>query len=122
MLIREGNYNFDHPDAFDIELLCETLQRLKEGKSVEVPVYNFKTHSRDKIKVREMYFIVIHDFIYCTMLTTQCCFVCNPCIQMIEKTVWKKRMEGMYDYGLCAWLVMHKSRFGLVGHNVLLHL
>jgi uridine kinase len=47
--IAKNKYNFDHPDAFDFELLIETLRRLKEGKSVEVPVYNFKTHSRDKL-------------------------------------------------------------------------
>ncbi|KAI6187228.1 Uridine kinase [Aphelenchoides besseyi] len=41
-------YNFDHPDAFDFDLLSETLRRLRSGKSVEVPVYDFSTHSRDK--------------------------------------------------------------------------
>lgn len=38
-----NEYNFDHPDAFDFELLIETLERLKEGKKVEVPIYNFVT-------------------------------------------------------------------------------
>ncbi|KAK7502256.1 hypothetical protein BaRGS_00006620 [Batillaria attramentaria] len=42
-----NEYNFDHPDAFDVPLLAATLQRLKEGKSIDVPVYNFTTHSRD---------------------------------------------------------------------------
>lgn len=41
-----SNYNFDHPDAFDFDLLMETLTRLREGKSVEVPVYDFTTHAR----------------------------------------------------------------------------
>lgn len=41
-------YNFDHPDAFDFDLLYETLVRLRDGKSVNVPVYDFTTHSRDK--------------------------------------------------------------------------
>ncbi|KAF7996599.1 hypothetical protein HCN44_002245 [Aphidius gifuensis] len=40
-------YNFDHPDAFDFELLKMTLQRLKEGKKADVPIYNFVTHSRE---------------------------------------------------------------------------
>lgn len=43
-----GDYNFDHPDAFDTALLKETISRLKEGKAVSVPVYNFTTHSREK--------------------------------------------------------------------------
>lgn len=42
-----NEYNFDHPDAFDFDLLCETLERLKEGRKVEVPIYNFVTHSRE---------------------------------------------------------------------------
>lgn len=43
-----NEYNFDHPDAFDFELLIETVRKLKEGKSVDVPIYNFVTHAREK--------------------------------------------------------------------------
>lgn len=43
-----NNYNFDHPDAFDFDLIVSTLQKLKQGKSVKVPVYDFTTHSRKK--------------------------------------------------------------------------
>ncbi|KRY12423.1 Uridine-cytidine kinase-like 1, partial [Trichinella patagoniensis] len=44
-----NKHDFDHPDAFDFDLLYRTLIRLKEGKRVEVPVYNFSTHSREKM-------------------------------------------------------------------------
>lgn len=50
-LAHQNEYNFDHPDAFDFDLLRETLRKLKEGKRVEVPVYNFVTHSREKFTV-----------------------------------------------------------------------
>ncbi|KTF77793.1 hypothetical protein cypCar_00032229 [Cyprinus carpio] len=33
----KGQYNFDHPDAFDTELMCQTLKDIVEGKVVEVP-------------------------------------------------------------------------------------
>lgn len=46
-LADKNEYNFDHPDAFDFDLLFATLQRLKEGRKVEVPIYNFVTHSRE---------------------------------------------------------------------------
>ncbi|KAK6634210.1 Uridine-cytidine kinase-like 1 [Polyplax serrata] len=49
-----NEYNFDHPDAFDFDLLAQTLQRLKEGKKVEVPIYNFVTHSREH-RTKTMY-------------------------------------------------------------------
>ena len=38
--------NYDHPDAFDTELMLEHLKLLKAGKSVEVPVYDFTVHNR----------------------------------------------------------------------------
>ncbi|XP_059172268.1 uridine-cytidine kinase-like 1 isoform X2 [Physella acuta] len=43
-----NEYDFDHPDAFDFDLVVSTIGRLKEGKSVNVPIYNFATHSREK--------------------------------------------------------------------------
>ncbi|XP_018911744.1 uridine-cytidine kinase-like 1 isoform X1 [Bemisia tabaci] len=49
-----NEYNFDHPDAFDFDLLLQTLQRLKDGKNVNVPVYNFVTHTRES-KTKTMY-------------------------------------------------------------------
>ena len=38
--------NFDHPDAFDLDLLIQHLKDLKEGKSILKPVYDFTTHNR----------------------------------------------------------------------------
>jgi uridine kinase len=38
--------NFDHPDSLETELLIQHLQALKSGKSIEVPHYDFATHTR----------------------------------------------------------------------------
>jgi uridine kinase len=38
--------NFDHPDSLETELLCRHLDVLSKGSSVEVPMYDFATHSR----------------------------------------------------------------------------
>jgi uridine kinase len=38
--------NFDHPDAFDTELLMRHLHALKAGQAIEKPVYDFHTCSR----------------------------------------------------------------------------
>lgn len=40
--------NFDHPDAFDVDLLFEHLQLLKEDNPIEMPQYNYKTHLRQE--------------------------------------------------------------------------
>ncbi|XP_061756797.1 uridine-cytidine kinase-like 1 isoform X4 [Nerophis ophidion] len=47
-LAARNEYNFDHPDAFDFELLVIVLRKLKKGKSIKVPVYDFTTHCRRK--------------------------------------------------------------------------
>ncbi len=41
-----GSVNFDHPDSIDFALLAEQMKELKTGKAVEIPIYDFKTHSR----------------------------------------------------------------------------
>ncbi len=38
--------NFDHPNSLDTELLTQHIEELKANRSVELPVYDFKTHSR----------------------------------------------------------------------------
>jgi uridine kinase len=40
------NYNFDHPDAIDFELLNDHLRKLKMGFSIKRPTYSFVTCSR----------------------------------------------------------------------------
>lgn len=39
-------FNFDHPDAFDNDLIIEHLTALREGKPIEMPVYDFVHHRR----------------------------------------------------------------------------
>jgi uridine kinase len=38
--------NFDHPDALDNKLLIAHLRELKAGRTIEMPVYDFTTHTR----------------------------------------------------------------------------
>lgn len=38
--------NYDHPDAFETELLLRQLKELKEGKSIRCPVYDYAQHNR----------------------------------------------------------------------------
>ena len=38
--------NFDHPDALDNELLINHLKKLRAGEPVELPIYDFRTHTR----------------------------------------------------------------------------
>jgi uridine kinase len=38
--------NYDHPGAFETPLLIEHLRELRRGRAIEVPTYDFTTHTR----------------------------------------------------------------------------
>jgi len=48
------DFNFDHPDALDWESMYKALSGLRERKRVEIPTYDFVTHTRSSV-VRELW-------------------------------------------------------------------
>ena len=44
--------NYDHPDAFDTDLLINHLRSLRAGDTIEQPLYEYATHSRKQNTVR----------------------------------------------------------------------
>jgi uridine kinase len=44
--------NWDHPDAFDFDLLASQLDALARGDAIDKPVYDFVSHLRDERTVR----------------------------------------------------------------------
>lgn len=61
--------NFDHPDAIDFDLLCEQLKELKEGRTIEQPVYSYITCTRsttETVKVEPADVIIVEGIlIFC---------------------------------------------------------
>eukprot|EP00163_Fabomonas_tropica_P002862 TRINITY_DN1230_c0_g1_i3.p1 TRINITY_DN1230_c0_g1~~TRINITY_DN1230_c0_g1_i3.p1 ORF type:complete len:451 (+),score=104.54 TRINITY_DN1230_c0_g1_i3:34-1353(+) len=56
-LALKGDYDFDHPLAFDYDLILSTLEamsKMKEGEKVTIPVYDFVTHTRSTTEFREI--------------------------------------------------------------------
>ena len=45
---KRSKNNFDHPDAFEFELLLDDLKKIKSGKDIKIPVYDYSTHLRTK--------------------------------------------------------------------------
>jgi uridine kinase len=43
---QRAEVNFDHPNSLENELLIWHIQQLRKGETVEVPIYDFSTHSR----------------------------------------------------------------------------
>lgn len=44
----KGKPNFDHPQAFDWHLLHQHIGQLKNGETIQAPIYDFTTNSRTK--------------------------------------------------------------------------
>ena len=40
--------NYDHPDAFDTDLMVEQVQALRRGETIACPVYDFTVHNRSE--------------------------------------------------------------------------
>lgn len=57
--------NYDHPDAFDNELLCEHLTKLISGEAVEVPLYDYVKHTRsEQTSLKEPADVIIVEGIF----------------------------------------------------------
>jgi len=50
-LLERKKLNFDHPDSIEWDLLCSQLGDLKNGKTVEQPVYSFVESNRTNVTV-----------------------------------------------------------------------
>lgn len=57
--------NYDHPDAFDIDLLFEHIQLLKQGQTIQQPVYNYAQHRRmeETVPVKPAKVIIIEGIL-----------------------------------------------------------
>ncbi|KAI9231788.1 MAG: uracil phosphoribosyltransferase-domain-containing protein, partial [Podila humilis] len=42
-------WDFDSPNSYDYDLLLETITKLKQGRTVDVPIYDFETHKRYRL-------------------------------------------------------------------------
>jgi uridine kinase len=58
-------YNFDHPNAIDFEEIYRAIKNLAAGNDADIPIYDFKTHSRlpqtQKIKANRL---ILYEGIY----------------------------------------------------------
>lgn len=61
-------FNFDHPEAFDTDLLKEQLSDLRDGKAIEMPQYDFVHHRRkeETIKVEPKNVIILEGIMVLT--------------------------------------------------------
>ncbi len=73
-------WNFDHPDSYDHQNLALDLDKLKRGQDIQVPIYDFKTHTRQGYKAFAPAEIILVEGILIT---------CDPgCLRQIDLGIY----------------------------------
>ena len=62
---QRAKLNYDHPDAFDTDLLVQALKDLKQGRTVTCPVYDYSIHDRteETITIKPTRVIVVEGIL-----------------------------------------------------------
>lgn len=57
--------NYDHPDAFDTDMMIEDLKALKRGETIRCPVYDFSIHNRtdETVEVRPTKVVIVEGIL-----------------------------------------------------------
>lgn len=60
--------NFDHPDSIEFELLIDHIKQLKEGKTIQQPIYSYITCTRsaETIKVEPKHVVIVEGILCLT--------------------------------------------------------
>lgn len=83
-----GSVNFDHPDALDFDLMAEHLTNLRQAQTIQVPIYDFKTHRRlpNTLKVQPAPFVLVDGIL----------ILCVPHLrQIFDETVFVDTSEDV---------------------------
>ena len=101
-LDQRSHVNFDHPDAFDCELMLSHLEDLRSGRSIERPVYDFVAHTRkqETIHVEPLPTIIVegilifHDARMRDLMDIKIFVDCDPDIRFIRRLERDIRSRG----------------------------
>jgi uridine kinase len=87
--------NFDHPHAIELALLKSHLQALKHGEAVEVPMYDFTTHSRRPASLvfQPRPVIVVDGILIFSQPEIESCFDLKIFVDASEPLRFDRRLE-----------------------------
>lgn len=103
IIISQDNYykggnnetNYDVPEAIDFDLLNEHLEKLRNGNPIDMPVYDFSTHSRTKYTeyVEPANIIILEGILIFTNHTTLSLIDNKVFIQAQDATCFTRRLN-----------------------------
>ncbi len=90
-----GKVNFDHPSSLDFPLLAQHLETLRNGKPIEMPIYDFSTHKRltRTIPVQPKPLIIVDGILILDSEIVRTKFDHSIFVTAKEETRFKRRLE-----------------------------
>ena len=90
-----GSVNFDHPSALDFELMAQHLQELKDSNPINIPLYDFATHSRKEecIKQRPKKVIIVDGILILGQPSLRDIFSESVFVQTPERIRFERRLN-----------------------------
>ena len=89
-----GRVNFDHPDAIDWSLLLSHIRQLKHGKPIDVPIYDFNTHSRktESLRVEPKEYMIVDGILILVPFEVCSEFTIKIFIETNEELRFRRRL------------------------------
>lgn len=87
--------NFDHPDALDWDLFLAQLSTLRNGESIEEPVYRFDLHTRDPQTraIRPGSFVIVEGILALHREAVRAMFDLKIYIETADQECYRRRLE-----------------------------
>ena len=95
--------NYDHPDSLETELLIKHLKALIAGQAIQMPIYDFKLHSRSKetkiIQPRSIILVegilILYEKVLRQYFDVKLFVDADPDIRFIRRLEWTLPKEGV---------------------------
>ncbi len=90
-----GSVNFDHPNSIDFDLLADQIKSLKNLVEVQIPIYDFVTHSRkdETIKITPKKVVIVDGILIFHAAQVRCLFDDLIFFDTPEELRFKRRLE-----------------------------
>ena len=87
--------NYDHPDAFDTDLMIEHLHELMEGRSIQCPVYSYVDHNRtdETVEIQPNRVIIVEGIL---IVAHPACGRCST-----SRSSWRRMPTSASSAGPC---------------------
>ena len=91
----EGSVNFDHPNSIDFNLMANHIELLANGNAIEMPIYDFVTHTRksETVKIIPSPFLIVDGILILSQEVLRPLFDISIFIDIAEDVRFQRRLK-----------------------------